>query len=77
LRNPAYADLLRRIARDGAAAFYAGPMAADLVAAVRVGHGRSGDLTTADLDAYAVVERPPLCFAYRRMKICSMGPPSS
>ncbi|RTL71791.1 MAG: gamma-glutamyltransferase family protein [Hyphomicrobiales bacterium] len=77
LRNPAYADLLRRIARDGAAAFYAGPVAEGLVTAVRSGHGRGGDLARVDLEAYHVVERPPLCFAYRSMRICSMGPPSS
>ncbi|MDX2205107.1 MAG: gamma-glutamyltransferase [Hyphomicrobiaceae bacterium] len=77
LRNPEYARLLRAIARDGAAALYAGEAADAIVAAVATAHGRGGDLTRGDLAGYSVIEREPLCFAYRTYRICSMGPPSS
>jgi gamma-glutamyltranspeptidase/glutathione hydrolase len=34
-------------------------------------------MTAADLAAYRVAERPPLCGRYRAFTICGMGPPSS
>ncbi len=36
-----------------------------------------GDMTLADLAGYRVVEREPVCGAYRVYRICGMGPPSS
>jgi gamma-glutamyltranspeptidase/glutathione hydrolase len=36
-----------------------------------------GMLTRADLDGYAVKERPPVCLDYRGYEVCGMGPPSS
>jgi gamma-glutamyltranspeptidase/glutathione hydrolase len=77
LRNPALAATLRAVAAGGADAFYAGPIAEAMVAAVRDAPNRPGDLTLADLAAYRVKEREPVCFAYRANRICSMGPPSS
>jgi gamma-glutamyltranspeptidase/glutathione hydrolase len=77
LANPAYAATLRRIAEQGAEAFYAGPVAEAIVAAVRGAQRLPGDMTLADLAGYQVKSRPPLCFAYRGMRLCSMGPPSS
>ncbi len=77
LRNPAFAATLRTIAAGGAAAFYAGPIAQDVVATV-TGHPTSpGDMTLADLAAYRTVEREPVCGVYRVYTICGMGPPSS
>ncbi len=77
LRNPALADTLRRIARDGVDAFYLGEIARDVVAKVR-GHARNpGLLSEADLAGYRAVERTPLCFEHRRWRICGMPPPSS
>lgn len=74
--NVAYAQVLQQIAASGADAFYRGPVAADIVAAVR-GHVRPGDLTEDDLARYAAIEREPVCGAYRGRRICGMGPPSS
>ena len=34
-------------------------------------------MTTADLAAYDVVEREPVCLDYRGYNVCGMGPPSS
>jgi gamma-glutamyltranspeptidase/glutathione hydrolase len=76
LRNPALAATLRTLARDGAEAFYRGPIAQDIVAAVR-GHPNAGALSLDDLAAYEVKERAPLCTDYKRWRVCGMGPPSS
>ncbi|MFT7724425.1 MAG: gamma-glutamyltransferase family protein [Roseateles sp.] len=77
LKNPAYAAVLRGIARRGAAAgFYAGPVAADIVRRVQ-GHARPGLLSTADLAAYRPVRRPPLCNDWRGYRVCGVGPPTS
>ncbi len=77
LRNPAFAATLRAIAAGGAAAFYAGPIAQDVVATVTGHPTNPGDMTLADLAAYRTVEREPVCGGYRVYTICGMGPPSS
>ena len=76
LKNPAYAAVLRRIAAEGANAFYEGEIAADIVAAVQ-SHAVPGQLTTADLSGYQAKERPVVCSRHRVFRVCSMGPPSS
>ncbi|MCB1386923.1 MAG: gamma-glutamyltransferase [Nitratireductor sp.] len=77
LRNPAYADTLRAIAKDGEKAFYSGPIAEDIVKTIQAAEGNPGLLSLDDLAAYQVKEREPVCFDYRDAKICGMGPPSS
>ncbi len=77
LQNPAFAATLREIAANGSAAFYSGAIAADIVAKVTGHKTNPGDMTLADLAAYRVVEREPVCGAYRVWRICGMGPPSS
>ena len=80
LKNPAFAAVLRRIAAEGPDAFYLGPIARDIVAAVAAvpdRHGRPGDLTERDLAAYRAIERGALCGSYRAYRICGMPPPSS
>lgn len=76
LKNPALADVLQRVATEGAQAFYRGEIAEDIVAAVR-SHPRPGDLSTEDLARYRPQEREPVCGAYRGLRLCGMGPPSS
>ena len=75
-RNLDLAAVLRRVARDGAGAFYSGEIAAGIVRAVQSG-ANPGSLTVADLAGYRAVVREPVCGPYRRWKVCSMGPPSS
>ena len=65
---------LAAIARDGARAFYQGPIAEKIVAAVR---GAGGIMTRDDLQNYRAVERTPLRGRYRGYDIVSMPPPSS
>lgn len=77
LRNPALAAVLRRLAAEGADAFYRGPIAADLVHRVQLA-APPGRLQASDLAHYAVVPRTPLCADWReRWRICGMPPPSS
>ncbi len=77
LRNPAYALTLRAVASGGAAAFYTGPIAEAMVAAVQTADLRPGALSLTDLAEYQPVKRDPVCGSYRAVRLCSMGPPSS
>ena len=77
VKNPDYANTLEAIASGGARAFYEGSIAEAIVTAVGSAPIAKGDLTLEDLKNYDVVEREPVCFAYRARKICGMGPPSS
>jgi len=74
LRNGALAETLRDIARDGAAAFYHGPLAERIATTVRA---RAGDLTAEDLAGYQARMREPVCGAFRTWTVCGMPPPSS
>jgi gamma-glutamyltranspeptidase/glutathione hydrolase len=76
LRNPAYADFLRRLAAQGPDALYRGPTARRILA--RLGEGDfPSTMTQADLDAYRPIERAPLCRPFRIYVICVPPPPSS
>lgn len=77
LQNPAYAETLRALAADGADAFYRGPIAQQIVEAVRGAEDNPGLLSLRDLESYRVVERPAVCVEYRAHDVCGMGPPSS
>jgi gamma-glutamyltranspeptidase / glutathione hydrolase len=74
LRNPDLAKSLELIGRDGAKAFYDGPIGAAIAAEAKA-HG--GLITAADLKNYKVVERVPVRGNYRGYEIVSMPPPSS
>jgi len=76
-RNPALADAMERFAAEGAAPFYTGDIAARIVDTVRRAPENPGLLTRRDLARYRVVERAPICVAYRQWDVCGMGPPSS
>jgi len=76
LRNPDYAELLRRIAAEGPPAFYQGEIAGLMVARAAIGED-GGTLALADLAAYRALARPPVCLDYRGYAVCGQGPPSS
>lgn len=76
LRNPAFADTLTRIARDGSRPFYEGGLAQRIVETVR-GSDNPGVMTLRDLERYTVKERDPVCVPYREFDVCGMGPPTS
>ena len=74
IKQPDLANTLEAIANQGAQGFYAGRVAADLVAGVRAD---GGIWTLQDLAAYKVVERKPLIGEYHGARIVSASPPSS
>ena len=77
LRNPDYAATLRLLAKGGGDAFYGGPLAEAIVAAVRGHPTNPGLLSAEDMEAYVVKERAAVCAPYRGFDVCGMGPPSS
>ncbi|WP_296101348.1 gamma-glutamyltransferase [uncultured Agrobacterium sp.] len=77
LKNPAYAETLALLAEGGADAFYKGKIAEAIVKTVREAAGNPGVLSLADLSNYRIIERQPVCFTYRALDVCGMGPPSS
>jgi gamma-glutamyltranspeptidase/glutathione hydrolase len=77
LTNLAYAETLETIAAGGANAFYEGPIADAIIAAVSGHVDNPGALSPDDLASYRVVERDPVCAVYRGFDVCGMGPPSS
>ncbi|MDP5036499.1 gamma-glutamyltransferase [Alishewanella sp. SMS8] len=77
LKNPAYAALLRNIAKDGVSAFYQGENAEAMVKTVQQAAINPGSLALSDLANYQAIERDALCVAYRVYQVCGMAPPSS
>ena len=77
LANKSLARTLRLIAQGGADAFYTGPIAADIVAAVNHALRRPAAMTVADLAGYRAVKREAVCLPYRVWLACGMPPPSS
>lgn len=77
LKNPAYAETLKRIAAEGWRGFYEGPVAEEIVATVQNAPMRPGALSLDDLAAYEVKKREPVCAPYRGYRVCSMPPPTS
>lgn len=84
-RNSAYARVLADVARQGADAFYTGPIAMGIVDKIRAsasaqdGSPITPGLTTLDdLAGYRARVRTPVCRTYRAIyTLCSMPPPSS
>ena len=77
LRNPAFADTLRRIAAGGADAFYRGAIAQDIVRAVRNSRLNPGRISLKDMESYRAKRREPVCAPYRSWFVCGMPPPTS
>ncbi|KUJ06159.1 gamma-glutamyltranspeptidase [Mollisia scopiformis] len=68
------ANLLERISKEGADAFYAGEVAKATIAALQAANGT---MTMKDLKDYSVVSQPTLAITYRDYKIISSGAPTS
>lgn len=81
LRNPQLAAVLRRIASEGARAFYQGEVAQAIVDKVRQHPTNPGRMALADLANYQPKKRAPLCHDYRAhgrdFRVCGFPPPSS
>jgi gamma-glutamyltranspeptidase / glutathione hydrolase len=68
------ANVLEAIAKDGPHAFYEGPIAEKIAAAVQAA---GGVMTVDDLEGYSAFERVPVRGTYRGYDVVSMPPPSS
>lgn len=77
LKNPAYAQLLTRIAQNGPDELYTGQTAQHIVAAVAKHKPSLGDLTLEDLKRYKALKREPICGSYRQHKVCGFPMPSA
>ena len=76
LRNPDYADFLRRLSAQGTDALYRGSTAARIVERTRQGP-LGGTMSIEDLAGYRPVKREPICRPYRAYRVCAPPPPSS
>ena len=74
LRNPALAESLRRVARDGRRGFYEGPLAETVVATL---HAGGHPATLADLTGFEPQWKRPLCTDYRGRTVLSAPPPQT
>ncbi|MES2889833.1 MAG: gamma-glutamyltransferase [Pseudomonadota bacterium] len=77
LRNPALAEVLRRVAKEGVEAFYQGDVARDVVAKVQGHPVHPGRLSLQDMAAYQAKAREALCTDWLRYRLCGFPPPSS
>jgi gamma-glutamyltranspeptidase/glutathione hydrolase len=77
IRNHALAAFLTQLATLGPDAFYVGPNAQAIGAAVQGASVNPAPMQAGDLAAYKAVDRAPVCGTYRGYRICGMGPPSS
>jgi gamma-glutamyltranspeptidase / glutathione hydrolase len=77
IKNPQYAALLKRIAKEGPDAFYTGDIARDIVDAVQNNRYTKGTLSLDDLARYRVRTRDAICANYRNTKLCGTPPSSS
>ncbi|MEA2120139.1 gamma-glutamyltransferase [Halovibrio sp. HP20-50] len=77
LKNPALADIFRRVAAQGSAALYEGDVAEDIAERVQNHPERPGELTLEDINSYEALEREPLCTPWQQWEVCGFPPPSS
>lgn len=79
LRNPALAQVLRRVASEGIDGFYRGEVAEAIVDRVRNHPARPGPMTVEDVAAYPDedFEVDPICTPWRSFELCGFPPPSS
>jgi len=81
LQNPGLAQVLERIASQGAQAFHEGAIAQAMVNKVQQHPSNPGLLSLQDLRNYQAVEREPMCFDHLAQRVvhqvCGFPPPSS
>ncbi len=78
LKNPALAEILRRVANGGIDEFYQGEVAENIVERIQ-SHERPGNMTVEDINNYPAqdFETRALCNDWKSYNICGFPPPSS
>lgn len=69
-----YAETLRHIVREGAAALYGGALGVALIDAIQ---RNGGIMAASDLRSYQVEDREPICSTYRGYEVLGPPPPAS
>ena len=77
LKNPKYAQTLKKIAEGGKEAFYNGDIAENIVKKVKSNGIKKGKLSEDDLASYKSVKREAICSDVGEYKLCGAPPPSS
>jgi gamma-glutamyltranspeptidase/glutathione hydrolase len=77
VKNPAFADFLELIAKQGPDIFYVGPNAQAIANRVDTAAHNPSKMTVGDISTYGAKPQPPICGSYRGYRICGMGPSSS
>lgn len=82
LKSPELAKTLHNLAEHGAAAFYSGPLAEEIVKKVGQGIGiegrpNPGGVTLDDLKNYQAIKREAVCGPYRKYEVCGAPPPAA
>lgn len=76
LKNPAYAETLISLSKNGGDSFYRSDISKAIIEKVQHASNK-GQLSQEDFEAYKVIERKTSCMDYREFNVCGMGPPSS
>ena len=74
MKQPALAQTLEKILKNGKNEFYKGQTAQKMVSFLK---SKGGIISMKDLAKYKAVWRKPIAFAHKDLRIISMGPPSS
>lgn len=77
LKNPALAEVFRRVAAQGSDALNEGAVAENIVELVQNHPERPGTLSLEDMSGYEAVDREPLCTPWQQWEVCGFPPPSS
>lgn len=77
LTNPALAQIYRDIAEQGSEFFYQGPMADNLLDAVKNTQIKPSSMVQEDLSSYQPLAREALCASWLQHLVCGFPPPSS
>lgn len=77
LKNQAYANSLKMLAKYGSAPFYTGELAQNIIKSVENASKNKATISQSDFASYKIIEKEPVCTTYRGYEVCGMGGSSS
>lgn len=77
LKNQAYANSLKMLAKHGSAPFYTGELAQNIIKSVENASKNKATISQSDFASYKIIEKEPVCTTYRGYEVCGMGGSSS